>query len=152
MANRAILTSLHGRELGLAGDRTLIVRAEPDSVGFTPTAGSPGSNTCNVTLQVVTNEGAALAGLFTMIIWLSDAVSGAGLTATTASGTVVAGASGTDLGDLTAKKAKAVQTDLTGKYVLAITDSAKTPFFVAAQVPRRGVAAVSAQLAAANYG
>jgi hypothetical protein len=117
---------------------------------FTPAAGS--ANVSLVTLQVTDGNGNSVAGVFNFDIWLSDAATGAGLTATTASGAVGAGASGADFGDYTAKKAKRVQTDATGKYILSITDTAKTGFYVAAQTPGSRRAAVSAQLITANYG
>lgn len=108
------------------------------------------ANICLVTIQVVDADGAAIAGVAQLDVWLSDASTGIGLTATTASGAVGAGASGTDLGVLTTKKATRVLTDATGKYILSITDSAKTHFYVAACVGGR-VANVSAQLAGASY-
>lgn len=123
----------------------------PANITFAIAAGAAASNICNVTLQVVDSNGNNVAGVFDMDVILSDAATGAGLTATTASGTVV-GTTGADLGDLTAKKAKRVQTDATGKYVLQITDTGKTHFYVAAVVPGRGNTVVSAQLQTANYG
>ena len=76
---------------------------------------------------------------------------GAGLTATTASGTVQAGASGTDLGTLTAKKALACRTTAAGLYILAITDTAKTGFYPVVTIPGRKLI-VGAQLVTGNYG
>jgi hypothetical protein len=152
MANRAVLTSIHGREIGLAGDRTLVVRAEPDNVTFSVAPGTAGSNISIVTLQVVNNEGASISAALPLVLWLSDSAIGAGLTLITASGPVTVGSTGADFGDLTPKKAKVVQTDATGKYVLSITDTAKSPFFVCALVPRRGSTAISTQLVSANYG
>lgn len=122
------------------------------SLTFTPAAGAGGSNISNVTVQVVDSNGNAVAGVFNLDLWLSDAATGAGLTATLASGTVVAGAAGTDLGDFTAKKAKHVQTNAAGQYVLAITDTAKTHFYPCGQVPGRGTTVVGTQLTTANYG
>lgn len=123
----------------------------PSNITFTPVAGAAASNICNVTLQVVDSNGNAVAGVFDLDVILSDAATGAGLTATTASGTVV-GTTGADLVDMVAKKAKRVQTSAAGTYVLQITDTGKTHFFVAAVVPGRGNTAVSAQLTTANYG
>lgn len=123
-----------------------------EAQGVTTSAAAGSANVCNVTYQVVDALGAALAGVFTFIVFLSDAATGVGLTATTASGTVVAGASGTDLGDLTAKKAKVVQTDATGKYILSITDTVKTNFYPCAQIPGNGNTAVGTQLITGNYG
>lgn len=117
------------------------------SVTLTPAAGT--ANISNVTLQVVDGAGASVGSVFNFDVWLSDAASGAGLTAVTASGTVTP-TTGIVLQTYTAKKALRIQTDATGKAVLAITDTAKTGFYVA--VALRGVAIVSAQLVTGNYG
>ena len=67
-------------------------------------------------------------------------------------GRVVGGSVGQDLAVLSAKKALRVQTKADGKYILEITDSAKTTFYVAAQLPAAGAADVSAILATGDYG
>ena len=83
----------------------------------------------------------------------NNAATGAGLTGTSASGTVQAkAASGTDLQAVTAKKHLRVQTLATGIYTLEITDSGKTGFYVCAQNPQTGVTEVSAQLVTGDYG
>lgn len=121
----------------------------PGNLSF---AAAPGTaNVSLVTIQVKDSAGNNLAGVWNFDVWLSDAATGAGLTAVTASGAVAAGASGTDLGVYAASKAKRVQTDATGKYILSITDTAKTHFYVAGQINHLG-AIVSAQLLTANYG
>jgi predicted RecA/RadA family phage recombinase len=125
------------------------VNALPTSVSFSPAAGS--SNVCLVTMHVKDQDGNNLAAVVDLIVTLSDASSGAGLTATTASGNVVAGASGADLGDLTSKKAKVVQTDASGVYILSITDTSKTGFYVTA-APAGAALSVSSQLVTGNYG
>lgn len=146
-----ILTSIHGRKMGLSADNRLILLGRAFSVKFTPAAG--GSNVCEITLQVIDNEDRAVAGVFNLDLWLSDAASGAGLTATTASGTVAAKASsGQDMGTLTSKKALRIQTLATGAYILSITDTAKTLFYPCAQLQNRDGAIVGAQLVTGNYG
>ena len=117
---------------------------------MTPAAG--GANVSLITIQAVDYFGVAMSQVINFDLWLSDATTGAGLTATTASGAVAAGASGADLATLTTKKALRVQTDATGKYILSITDTAKTAFKVCAQVPDSGVTVVGATLATGNYG
>jgi hypothetical protein len=120
-------------------------------LSFTPAAG--GANVCEVTIQVQDAAGASLSGVFTLVVVLSDAATGVGLTGTAASGTVQAkSASGTDLGALTAKKALMVQTLADGSYVLEITDTENTEYYVAASIPSTGVSAVSAQLETSDYG
>jgi hypothetical protein len=125
--------------------------AVPTSVTMAAAAGS--ANVSEITFTVKDAAGATIAGVFNLDIWLSDAATGEGLTATTASGTVAAKASsGTDLVVLTAKKAIRVQTKATGVYVLSITDTAKSLFFPCAQVPGIGRTNVGAQLITGNYG
>jgi hypothetical protein len=120
------------------------------SVTFSPAAGS--ANVCIVTVQALDGTGAAITYPIDMDLLLSDAASGAGLTATTASGAVAnSGTAGADIGTLTSKKALRVQTDATGKYTLSITDTAKTGFYVVACLGSRKPF-VSAQLITANYG
>ena len=93
-------------------------------VSFSPAAG--GANVCEVTITL-NHTGRALPIPTIFPVWLSDAATGAGLTATTASGTVTAKtASGTVIGTLTSKKALSVQSKADGTFILEITDSAKT--------------------------
>jgi hypothetical protein len=126
-------------------------KALAQGVSFAPAAGA--ANVCNVTIQVKDGNGNNLARVHELCVMLSDANDGNGLTATAASGTVQsAGTGGTDLQAKVAKKALDVVTDNTGKYVLAITDTGKTGFYIAAFIPGTGVIAVSAQLVAGNYG
>lgn len=123
----------------------------PAGVTFTPAAGA--ANVCDVVVAVTSASGAALAGVRNLRLWLSDAATGAGLTGTSASGTVTAASGeGTVLATHTAKKDLTVQTKAAGTFTLEITDGAKTGFYVCAEIPGRGVIAVSAQLVTADYG
>jgi hypothetical protein len=108
------------------------------------------SNICNVTFQVVDAAGNAIAGVFLLEVYLSDAATGVGLTATTASGGIAAAASGgTVLDVLVAAKYLKVQTNAAGAFILAITDTAKTLFY---PVGSRGSSiVVGAQLTTASY-
>lgn len=120
---------------------------------FAPAVGA--SNICDVAVQLVDGYNKALNAVVNLVLWLSDASTGEGLTATGASGTVQAKSGSQDLSALTAKKCLMVQTDVTGEYVLEITDSAKTAFYVAAQIPTGpnvGRVEVSRVLATADYG
>ena len=133
-----------------AAEITALADNQPCTATLTPAAGA--SNVCEVTIQVRNGAGVAVAYPVVLDVLLSDAATGTGLTATTASGAVAAKASsGTDLAVLVAKKATKVQTKADGTYILSITDTAKTGFYVVANIP--GVApSVSAQLVAGNYG
>jgi hypothetical protein len=115
-------------------------------------AAAGGTNVCEVTITMRDNQGNAVVGVYNFDLWLSDNITGEGLTATTASGSVDAKTnSGTVIGTYVAKKALRAQTLITGVFVLSITDSAKTPFKVCVQIP-----GVSRQriliLTGANYG
>jgi hypothetical protein len=125
-------------------------KAVAQKITFSPATGS--SNVCLVTVQVQDGRGANIASNFELLVYLSDDPGGNGLTATSASGAVGAGTAGTDLSAKVAKKATDVLTDNTGKYILSITDSAKTGFYIAAIVPGTGNVQVSSQLVSANYG
>ena len=121
-----------------------------NKVKFAVAAG--GSNVSEVTIAVADLDDTAAGAVHHLDVWLSDAASGAGLTGTTASGTVTAkSASGVVLSTYTAKKALRVQSLATGVFILEITDSAKTGFYVCAAGPD-GRAYVSSQLVTGNYG
>lgn len=147
-----------GGALKLAGVALTATAAEvnltdnmPASVTFAAAAG--GANVCEVTVTVADAAGTAIAKAFPLILWLSDAATGAALTGTSASGTVQAkSASGADFAALTAKKALIAQTLATGIYILEITDTEKTAFYVCAQCPSTGHPFISTQLATGNYG
>ena len=134
-----------GVELGAAGVKPIIT-----SFTFAPAAG--GTNVCEVTVTAKDASGATVAAPVSFDIWLSDAATGADHTTTTASGTVTAKtASGLVVATLVAKKALHVQALATGVFILEITDTAKTTFYVAAQTPT-GAVSISAILATADYG
>lgn len=159
-----ILTELHGRLVGLdeagnlilagtgivgGGVPAVLAKGAPSTVAITAAAGT--SNISNVTFQLQDKDGASVARVTDLDIHLSDAATGIGLTATTPSGGIAAGASGAIMGVHTTSKALRVQTDATGKFILAITDSAKTGFYPCAT--RDGAAVkVGAQLVTASYG
>lgn len=133
-------------------DRLFVGNKElPSDIAFTIAAG--GANVSEITIAPTDVSGNVITGVHNLIVILSDAATGVGLTATSASGTVQAKtASGTDLAALTAKKALAVQTLADGTYTLEITDTAKTTFYVAAGIPAHGLLEVSRILATADYG
>jgi hypothetical protein len=124
----------------------------PLAMLVTITNAANGANVSNVTFQVKDGGGSNLAVVVPIDVWLSDAATGIGLTATTATGAVGAGSSGTDLGVLTTKKANRSLTDATGKYILSITDTNKTTFFPCCTIAGTGQISVGAQLTAGSYG
>lgn len=153
---------IHGREAGIElATRRIFKRGRPFSFTFVAAPSTAASNQTCVSIQIIDFYGNSVPGVFMTEVWLSDAATGAGLTATTASGNVQNGgnaggtivtAAGADIGTKTAKKALDVQTDVNGKYTLQITDSAKTLFYVCAVCPDDDTTVVSAQLTAAAYG
>lgn len=124
----------------------------PGSASSIAISNGPGasSNIANVTFQITDAGGNNVSGVFLLDIYLSDAATGIGLTATTASGGIAAAASGgTVLDVLVAAKYLKVQTNATGAFILAITDTAKTAFY---PVGSRGSnIVVGAQLTTASY-
>ena len=121
------------------------------SFTFAATAGA--ENVCEVAITLKDAAGATVDGARPFMVWLSDADTGVGLTATTASGTVQAkSASGADFATFTAKKALLVQPLATGVYTLEITDSAKTAFYVCAATLDGRAYSVSTVLATGDYG
>ena len=136
---------------GLAPAGATITPPGGIAANITGVAADAAANVCEVTITVVDVNGDAVAAVHNMDVWLSDATSGAGLTATTASGTVTAkSASGAVMGTDTSKKALRVQTLATGIFILEITDTAKTAFKVCATL--NGKAIVLCTLATADYG
>lgn len=117
------------------------------------TISSGAANITEIAIAMLDGNGAAVADAAPITVWLSDAATGAGLTGTSASGTVQAkSASGADFGVLTAKKALIAQPLATGIYTLEITDTAKTGFYVCIQNPFTGAISVSRQLVTGDYG
>ena len=138
---------------GNGKDNALFIQGAliPETITFTPAAG--GSNVSEVTVAFKDGHGNAIAYPILFDLWLSDAATGLAVTGTSASGTVTAkSASGSVFDTLVAKKALKVQSLANGTFVLEITDTAKTAFYVCAQNPATGQVFVSTVLATANYG
>ena len=133
-------------------DRCSIGNKEiPSDIAFAIAAG--GANVSEITISVTDISGNVITGVHNLTVILSDAATGVGLTGTSASGTVQAkSASGTDLAALTAKKALVVQTLVDGTYILEITDTAKTGFYVAVGIPSHGLLEVSRVLVSGDFG
>ena len=144
----ALASEGSGKELG-----DLINSLSGQAMTVTTSAAAGGSNVTEVTFTVKDVNGTTMAKPVTLMVFLSDAADGEGLTATSASGTVVAkSASGTDLATLTSKKALLVQTKDNGTYTLAITDTAKTAFYPCADLLNGTGVQVGTVLATGNYG
>ncbi len=137
------LSLFNGGQLGAVGGQRVVTLAPA----------SAGANVCEVTITIVDENGTTVTGVQQFLLWLSDAATGATLTTTAASGTVTnKAASGDDLGAITAKKAMIAQTLASGVFILEITDTAKTGFYVAAQVMGERGTTISAQLVTGDYG
>ncbi len=117
------------------------------------TIASGGANVTEIAIALLDGNGDAVASAIPFTAWLSDAATGAGLTGTSASGTVTAkSGGGADFGALTAKKALIAQPLATGIFTLEITDTSKTGFYVCIQNPFTGAISVSRQLVTGDYG
>jgi hypothetical protein len=139
------------RKLGLTANQRTLIDGLPYTV--TMAAAAAGSNVCEVTFTVKDGSGATIAAVHNLDIYLSDAATGAGLTATSASGTVTAKASsGAVINIQSAKKAITAQTLATGVFILEITDTAKTAFYPCVVAPATSRAIVGTQLVTGNYG
>lgn len=117
----------------------------------TASAAADGANVTLVTITVYNSNGKAVP--CEMGVRLSDATSGLGLTATSASGNVTdktAGTTGQILSTQVSKKALFVQTTAAGTYQLSITDTAKTAFVIV--VVLDGLVMPVLTLATASYG
>jgi hypothetical protein len=149
--NATLQTVEPGTTLVIAAGATLQHSGAPSALTFSVAAGS--ANVSEITVTVKDALGFTVPGVLQFDLWLSDAATGAGLTATTASGAVGAkSASGADISTYVAKKSLRVQTLAAGTYVLSITDTAKTGFFVAALAPNGSKAYVAPQLTTGSYG
>ena len=146
-----VVDSLAGGPLtAVVGEINNKCDGQPALCTIAAAAGS--SNICNVTFTLKDGNGVAITGPTTALVYLSDAASGYGLTATAASGTVQAkSASGTDLTVVSAKKAINVMCKADGTYILEITDSSKTGFYPCILIPGQKVI-VGTQLVTGNYG
>lgn len=146
-----IVTDIFNRRIGLDKDGNLVA----SGVAYTASAtvATDGTNATLVTITFKDGLGVAMTVPINFDLWLSDAASGQGVTATTASGNVTdktAGTTGIVLGTYTAKKALRCQSLAAGTYQLSITDTAKTAFKVCVQAAGKTV--VVATLATASYG
>jgi hypothetical protein len=125
-----------------------LITQERPAIRVSATAASGGTNITLVSLTIARIDGRS--GVHLANLWLSDAASGAGITAVTASGAVAAGASGVVLQTVTASKVFLIQTTAAGLFVLSVTDSAKSPFVVCVEIEGRAYPVIT--LTTANYG
>ncbi|MBS0207520.1 MAG: hypothetical protein JSS27_01065 [Planctomycetes bacterium] len=138
-----------GGTLALDAGATYIRGGTPQTASISTAAGA--SNVSLNTVQLKDGNGDNLTARRVVDIYLADDSHGDTITATTASGAVAAGASGNVLAALVASKMLRVITDATGKFILSITDTAKTHFYIVVALPD-GTPIASAQLADASYG
>ena len=152
----ALVATLQGIAAGEPVDvevsNTVAVTLTSDIASFTFAAAAGASTIVEVTITPKDLPGATKAGVGVFDVFLSDDAAGLGLTGTTASGTVTAkAASGVVMSTYTAKKDLRVQALASGVFILEITDTAKTGFYVCARLPS-GLLSVSAQLVTGDYG
>lgn len=141
---------LGGTQLTSTAAELNIVDNKIASFGMVATAAA--STICEVAITGLDAAGVTIARPHIFTVFLSDASTGAGLTGTSASGTVTfKTSSGIILSTLVSKKALLVQSLATGVFTLEITDSAKTAFYVCATADT-GRAATVLHLATADYG
>jgi len=117
---------------------------QPAIVTFTiAIAASATTDGMDITITAVDENGDTVAGLRDLMMWMTDAATGAGLTADSFSGDLTAG-TGAIIGALTAKKAWMLQTGATGVFVGTLVDSANpADVYVAVRDPVGGLPIVS---------
>ena len=131
-------------------DGALNLSGVPGNATFAIAAG--GSNVCEVTITVKDFAGDTLAQCCEYTVFLSDSATSGAHTGTATSGTVTnKSASGLVLATYVAKKSLRVQSLATGVFILEITDTAKTGFYVGVVLPT-GRMVMSRQLVTADYG
>ena len=135
-------------DIDATGAEINAVKGLPFGYTVTPAAGA--ANVCEVTIQAKDANGDNLNLVAPLLVCLSDAATGAGLTGTTASGAASRSRAPIFAFSLT-KKALLVQTSAAGVYVLSITDTANTLFKVCVQSLSGGTPAI-ATLTADDYG
>lgn len=121
----------------------------PFDYTLTPAAGA--ANVCEVTIQAKDPGGTNIAHVVPLLVWLSDAATGAGLTGHAADALGVKAASGALLNALTANQVLLIQTLANGSAVIQITDTHKSLFKVCVQ-SLQGETPTIATLIAGNYG
>jgi hypothetical protein len=114
-------------------------------------AASTTTDGVEATFTVLDSAGAAVSGIHTLNVWVSDDTDGSGLTSTAASGALTA-ATGTILTALTAKKHVLANTSSAGVLKLLLVDDANTvgERFCCTN-PTTGKIVVSAATTAASY-
>jgi hypothetical protein len=109
------------------------------------------ANVMGVTIQVVNEDGTAVAGVQKLNLWASDLATALGLTASAFSGNLVATA-GVILNEPTAKKQWNVLTNANGLFTGNLTDAAKPQaLYIASENPARAGITVSA-ISAGKFG
>lgn len=169
-AEGTILNQIEGRTLGTDAAGNLVLNSKmtapaatsrgtvgivgvgiPFNFAITNNVGAS-SNIANVNFQLQDIYGNPILGVFNFHLMLSDSATGAGLTATTASGGIAAVSTfGNILDALVASKMVIAQTNASGLFELAITDTAKTGFYPCAQLLAGFAVQVGAQLTSASY-
>lgn len=150
------------RQAGLSNTPHFVLNTNPAGGRFgaigsaftaTAVAATDGANVTLITITIKDIAGTAIAYPEVFDVILSDAASGFGVTATTASGTVAGktdGTTGKDLQIYVTKKAFRVQATASGTYQLSITDTAKTLFKIVVCLAGRPFVVLT--LVVGNYG
>ena len=126
---------------------THIGPAEPDRADFTITPGAV--NVANIAVQLK-HGSKNTSGVHIVGVHLTDDPTTKAVTATAASGTVTT-STGSVAATVETKKQLAVACTNTGAFSIAITDTAKTGFYLVVTLGN-GEQAVSPQLTTADYG
>jgi hypothetical protein len=146
---KPILTTLHGREIGLAADRNLIVKVRPNCVSFSVAPGA--ANIAIMTMQMCDPEGVALAGVFLFDYWLSDSAVGIGVT-TSLNTSELTASTGALMAVEKTEGMWRLCTDANGKCVVSHTDTNKAATYPCVLLRSDRAPIVATVLATGNFG
>lgn len=164
LATAADLTKLHAITADAAELNTMdgvtAIKEEINNlaglpVSMTVTLSAGGANTVLALFELKDKDAQLVVGStgFTFDVWVSDAATGAGLTAVTPSGALAVSTFGALLTTVTASKHLLVTTTGTARARVSLIDTAKTQnLYFCAQNPVTGKTVVSAATITANYG
>lgn len=127
---------------------TPVPLVDPASCTISGAAGA--SNVCTVSIQLKDGAGTNIARVVPFDVYVSDASTGIGISATAASTGFAVTAGGQRLLGVTATKSFSGVTTAAGAATLTLTDTAKTGYYLVLSVGQ-GIK-VSAQLTAGSYG
>lgn len=131
-----------GAEVETAIDAAALVAANAQATDASFTIGTEAANAINVAVELQDSEGNAVESVQVVTVFLSDADTGLGVTATAPDGGVAVGTDGAVIAAVTAGKVLIVQTEADGTFDLTLTEAAGATWYMVVVLPN-GKQAVS---------